>query len=89
MRTAGPVELDAISRATIGRFVWKCYIAFAIALFARSSVLETVSECLILYAALMVMVASFTRQRYLAGSFNHWSEALWLAFVAAGLHLLQ
>lgn len=83
------IELDDISRATVGRFIWKCYIALAIALFARSNTLETASKCLLLYAALMMMVASFKGQRYYAGSFNHWSEALWLAFVAAGLHLLQ
>ncbi|EJJ29453.1 hypothetical protein PMI11_02256 [Rhizobium sp. CF142] len=89
MRIMKSIELDEISRATVGRFVWKCYIALAIALLVRSNTLETASKCLLLYAALMMMVASFTRQRYHAGSFNHWSEALWLAFVAAGLHLLQ
>ncbi len=83
------IELDATSRATVGRFVWKCYIAVAIALLARANTLETASKCMLLYAALMIMVASFTRQRYYAESFNHWSEALWLAFVAAGLHLMQ
>lgn len=81
------IELDAVSRATVGRFVWKCYIALVIALFARSNIAETASKCLLLYAALMILVALFTRQRYYAGSFNHWSETLWLAFVAAGLHL--
>lgn len=83
------IELDEISRATVGRFVWKCYIALAIAIFARLNILETTAKCLLLYAALMILIASFTRQRYYASSFNHWSEALWLAFVAAGLHLLQ
>jgi hypothetical protein len=83
------IELDATSRATVGRFVWKCYIAIAIALIARSNMIETASKCLLLYAALMIVIASFSRQRYYAGSFNHWSEALWLAFVAAGLHLMQ
>lgn len=82
------IELDEVSRATVGRFIWKCYISFAIALIAKSNYLASVSKCLVLYAALMVLMASLSRQRYSSGSFNHWSEALWLAFVASGLHLL-
>ncbi|GAA3095883.1 hypothetical protein GCM10010520_47020 [Rhizobium viscosum] len=61
---------------------------FGHAVSARSNIPETASKCLLLYAALMIFVAASMRQRYYAGSFNHWSAALWLAFVAA-LHLLQ
>ncbi|MBN8952436.1 MULTISPECIES: hypothetical protein [unclassified Rhizobium] len=83
-----PVELDQISKATISRFIWKCNIAFAISLFSKSSHLLSASRCLVLYAFLMIVVAALTRQRFYAESFNHWSEALWLGFVAAGLNLL-
>lgn len=81
-------ELDSVSRATIGRFAWKCYIALAIGMFSKAGYLTTASKCLFLYAFIMALVAAFTRQRYVADSFNHWSEALWLSFFAAGLHLL-
>lgn len=82
------IELNEISRATVRRFVWKCYIASAIALFSKANYLTSASRCLFLYAALAAVVATFTRQRYSADSLNHWSEALWLSFVAAGLYLL-
>jgi hypothetical protein len=82
------IELDRISKATISRFIWKCNIAFVISLFSKSHYLISASRCLILYAFLMVAVAALARQRFYAPSFNHWSEALWLGFVAAGLNLL-
>lgn len=83
------IELDSVSRATVGRFVVKVNLSLLIALFSKSSLLLSASRCLQLYALLMAAIAVLTRQRYSPDSFNHWSEALWLAFVAAGLQLLQ
>lgn len=83
------IELDSISRATASRFVVKFSLALVISLFARSNHLLSATRCLELYAILMAAIAILTRQRYSAHSLNHWSEALWLAFTAAGLQLLS
>jgi hypothetical protein len=83
------IQLDTISRQTLHRFAWKVNIAVVISLFSRTGHLLSVSHCLQLYAALMAGIAIFTRQRFSRDSFNHWSEALWLAFAAAGLQLLS
>ena len=83
------IELDQTSRATVNRFVIKCVVAVLISLFARSNYLLSAARCFELYALLMGLVAALTRQRYSAHSFNHWSEALWLAFISAGLQVLS
>jgi hypothetical protein len=83
------IQLDQTSRTTVSRFVLKCNLSFAIALFTRVGVLAATSHCLQLYAVLTALIAVLSRQRYSARSFNHWSEALWLGFVAAGLQLLS
>jgi hypothetical protein len=81
------IELDQTSRATIHRFLVKCVVAIAISLFARPNYLMSAARCFQLYALLMGLIAVLTRQRYSGQSFNHWSEALWLAFISAGLQV--
>lgn len=83
------IELDQTSRATIGRFALKCNLALVISLFSKTGHLLSASRCLELYAILVTFIAILLRQRYSPVSFNHWSEALWLAFAAAGLQLLS
>ena len=83
------IQLNSISRNTVTRFVWKVNLSLLISLFSKTNHLLSASRCLQLYAVLMIAIAILTRQRYSRDSFNHWSEALWLAFVAAGLQLLS
>lgn len=83
------IQLDSMSRQTLHRFAWKLNISVIISLFAKTGHLLSVEHCLQLYAVLMAGIAIITRQRYSRDSFNHWSEALWLAFVAAGLQLIS
>jgi len=83
------IELDQTSRATVNRFVIKCVVAILISLFARSNYLLSAARCFQLYALLTALIAALTRQRYATQSFNHWSEALWLAFISAGLQVLS
>jgi hypothetical protein len=64
-------------------------LALAISLFSKIGYLLSASRCLQFYAVLMMAIAVLTRQRYSADQFNHWSEALWLAFAAAGFQLLS
>ena len=80
-------ELDQTSRATLARFGIKCSLSFVIALFAKSSFLFSASACLELFAILTALIAVCLRQRYSPTSFNHWSAALWLLFLASGLKL--
>lgn len=81
------IEIDRTSRVTLGRFALKFNLALLIPYFMKANYLQSASGCLALYAFWVAVIALLTKQRLLAHSFNHWSEALWLAFTASGFYL--
>ena len=81
------IEIDNVSRVTLGRFALKFNLALLIPYYMKTNYFQSASSCLALYAFWVGVIAMLTRQRFLAHSFNHWSEALWLAFTASGFYL--
>lgn len=77
-------NLDATAKATIGRFIWNCQLALMIPLLFKGDYLFTMSYCFFVAGWLKAATAFLTRQRFSNTTFNHWSEALWLLFLAAG-----
>jgi len=82
------LQIDPYSRATVRRFSYKLSLALLIPLAMRDSYLLSVSRCMELYAIWMAIAALLLKERFESESLNHWSEALWLAFGAAGFQLL-
>lgn len=82
-------NLDTTAKATIGRFILNCHLAVAIPFLFNSDYLPMVAYCFFVAGWVKVSVAFFTRQRFSSTTFNHWSEALWLLFLASGTKLLS
>ncbi|MBD9628159.1 hypothetical protein IB279_34995 [Ensifer sp. ENS06] len=80
-------KLDATARATIARFLWNCQLALLIPLLFKADYLFVVSYCFLVAGWLKATIAFFKKQRFSTITFNHWSEALWLLFLAAGTRL--
>jgi len=82
------VQMDQVSRQSVGRFVLKLCISVLIASHGKTGYAGT-STWLGLYAAFAAMVAMLLGQRLPTKSFNHWDEALWLVAAALGMRAIQ
>jgi hypothetical protein len=82
------VQLDQVSRQTIGRFILKLCISVLIASHGKSGYAGT-SGWLGLYAAFAAVVAMMLGQRFPTKSFNHWDEAWWLVAASLGIRIIH
>ncbi|WP_423416194.1 hypothetical protein RLW55_08780 [Hyphomicrobium sp. B1] len=83
-------RLNAESRLTIRRFCTKIAISAVIGTYSKVSYLTAVSFWIGLYSAFCVGFAVLLKERPVQREgFNHWDEALWLIFVALGLHITK
>lgn len=83
------IQLDKISRDTIGRFVLKLCISALIASMGDLGYILGTSWWLALYALVTAAIALLMRQRFPTKSFNHWDEAWWLIAVSQGLRIVH
>lgn len=81
-------KLDATAKATIGRFLLNCQLAFLIPLLFKADYFFMLSYCFFVAGWMKAFRAFISRQPLITTTFNHWSEALWLLFLAAGTWLL-
>jgi hypothetical protein len=81
-------RLNTGSRLAIRRFCTKLAISAVIGTYGKAGYLTAVSFWIGLYAAFCVTFALMLKERFWQrDGFNHWDEALWLGFVAFGLHI--
>ena len=81
------VQLDEVSRATVGRFGLKLCISVFIAAMGKTNFIMAASGWLALYAIFTSVIAIAFRERFPADYFSHWDEALWLITVSVGIQL--
>ncbi|MFT0875913.1 hypothetical protein VRZ08_05070 [Rhodopseudomonas sp. G2_2311] len=83
-------RLNAGSRLAIRRFCTKLAISAVIGTYGKAGYLTAVSFWIGLYSACCVAFALILKERFFQrDGFNHWDEALWLGFVALGLHIAR
>ncbi|HEY4200747.1 MAG TPA: hypothetical protein VGM83_09300 [Devosiaceae bacterium] len=89
MMSARPaVQLDAVSRGTIGRFTLKLCLSLFIAFILKGDYFTAVAGWLAFYALFAVISACLFRQSLRQHSFNFWDEASWLLFVSLAFRIL-
>ena len=78
-------RLNRDSHGAIGRFGLKLGFSLLIALPGKIAYVPAAATWLALYALFTFAIAALLRQRPPPAAFNHWDEAMWLAFASAAL----
>jgi hypothetical protein len=81
------VQLDQVSRQTVGRFTLKLCISVLIASYGKTGYAGT-SGWLGLYA-IFAAVAALMLGNGSDKSFNHWDEAWWLVAASLGIRIVH
>ncbi len=82
------VQLDQVSRRTVGRFLLKLCFCLVIAAHGKTGYAGA-SGWLGLYASFSMLVAVVLKQPFPTKSFNHWDEALWLVAASLGIRMVH
>jgi len=82
------VQLDQVSRQTVGRFILKLCISALIASYGKTGYAGT-SGWLGLYAIFAAVAALILGQQFPTKSFNHWDEAWWLMAASLGIRMIH
>ena len=82
------VQLDQVSRQTVGRFTLKLCLSVLIAPYGKDWIRRHLGW-LGLYAIFAAVVALMLGQRFPTKSFNHWDEAWWLVAASLGIRMIH